>query len=322
VGSRGEGQPAGILVLVLLAVAGMVLAAAMALSQASAAAGKKGKKPARLGPVVTATATGPVATVPATTSAATATCPPGLEAVGGGFSAPFNSAAALVVNESHRSAPDSWRVSATLVTGAGAATAYAYCRRNALRVTDVSQAATLPSGPGQSILVEADCPPRTVAIGGGFRMTSGPEPGHLPIPEASIGGSRAAGKAPPLDYWYVLAQNSSTGAQTVTAHAYCATGIKPPAVRQDQASGTVPLLGSLTATSACPAAPKAKKSGKRKRKAPKRRLSAGGFSSPFFPGVLPVHAESRIVGDGFIDTAVNGGSVTGPMTVQSQAICF
>jgi hypothetical protein len=38
--------------------------------------------------------------------------------------------------------------------------------------------------------------------------------------------------------------------------------------------------------------------------------------------VLPVHTDSRISGSGFIDTAVNGGSAQGTMTVQSQAMCF
>jgi hypothetical protein len=37
---------------------------------------------------------------------------------------------------------------------------------------------------------------------------------------------------------------------------------------------------------------------------------------------LSQHTDSRIAGGGFIDTAVNGGSVTGQMTVQSQAMCF
>ncbi len=287
---------------------------------ASPASAKKHKKPTGLGPVVTATATGPVVTTPAGTSAATATCPSGLQAVGGGFSAPFAPGAGLVVNESYRSSRHSWRVSAVLVSGSGAATAYAYCRRKAIRVTDVAATDTLASGPGQSRLVEADCTPRDVALSGGFQMTSGPLPAHLPIPEQSIGGGPVPGGKPPVGNWQVVAQNSSTGAQTITAHVYCATGIKVPAFRQDHGTATVPVFGSLTETSVCPRAPKAKK---RRRKL-KPVLSAGAFYSPFSIGigVLPVHAESRIVGNGFIDTAVNGGSATGTMTAQSQAMCF
>jgi hypothetical protein len=307
------------------AASGIVIACSLVLALAATPvlAKKKHKKPKGLGPVVTATATGPVVTTPAGTSSATASCPSGLQAVGGGFTAPFTASGALVVDESYRSSVDSWHVSATLVSGSGAATAYAYCRRNSLPVTDVASTGTLPSGSGENILVEADCAPGAVAISGGFQMTSGPLPGHLPIPEESIGGGPVPGGKPPVGYWHVLAQNSNTGAQTITAHVYCATGIKVPGFRQDQGSATVPVLGSLSQTSSCPPAPKAKKKGKKKRKKkPTQLLSAGAFYSPFAPGVLPVHADSRIVGKSFIDTAVNGGSVTGTMTVQSQAMCF
>jgi hypothetical protein len=82
----------------------------------------------------------------------------------------------------------------------------------------------------------------------------------------------------------------------------------------------VPVGGSLTETSACPKVKKVKKPGKRRK--PARLLSSGGFYSPFAIGVLPIHTDSRIVGGAFIDTAVNGGSETGPMTIQSQAMCF
>jgi hypothetical protein len=300
----------------------LLLTCCLALAvSASPASAKKHKRPKGLGPVVTATAAGPTATTPGSTSAASATCPSGLQAVGGGFSAPFTPAAALVVTESYRSSRSSWHVSGVVVSGAGAATAYAYCRRKTLAVTDVAVTDTLASGPGESKLAEADCAPKAVALSGGFQMTSGPVPAHLPIPEESIGGGPVRGGTPPVGHWDVVAQNSNTGAQTITAHVYCATGIRVPSFRQDQGSATVPVLGSLTETSVCPRAPKAKKS-KKKGKRPKQLLSAGAFYSPFAPGVLPVHTDSRIVGNGFIDTAVNGGSVTGTMTVQSQAICF
>jgi hypothetical protein len=283
------------------------------------ASAKKHKKPTGLGPVVTATASGPSVTAPGTASEATATCPSGHQAVGGGFSAPFTRTGALVVTESYRSSRRAWHVSAVLVSGAGAATAYAYCRDRTVPVADVAETGTLAGGSGQSKLVEADCAPNTVAISGGFKMTSGPLPAHLPIPEQSIGGNPGRRGTPPIGHWSVVAQNSNTGAQTITAHVYCATGIARPAFRQDYGSTAVPVLGSLTETSACPRPPKAKK---KRLKRPKRALSAGAFYSPFSFGVLPVHTDSRIVGSGFIDTAVNGGSVTGNMTVQSQAICF
>jgi hypothetical protein len=189
----------------------LVLTCCLALAvSASPASAKKHKKPKGLGPVVTETATGPTATTPGTSSAASATCPSGLQAVGGGFSAPFTSTGALVVTESYRDSRRSWRVSAVVVSGTGAATAYAYCRSKTLRVTDVAQTGTLASGPGENKLVEADCAPKAVALSGGFQMTSGPVPAHLPIPEESIGGGPVRGGTPPVGYWDVVAQNSNT----------------------------------------------------------------------------------------------------------------
>jgi len=80
-----------------------VSVSAIALALAPLAqAEKHERKPKGLGPVVTATAIGPVATTLATTSEATATCPKRKQAVSGGFSAPFGASGALVVNESYR----------------------------------------------------------------------------------------------------------------------------------------------------------------------------------------------------------------------------
>ena len=293
-----------------------LLIAGLALLLLPATASAKAQKKVALGPVVTATATGPVITTPGGISIATATCPKRLRALGGGYTAPFGAAGAMVVTSSYRSSPSSWQATGTLVAGSGAATAYVYCRRGALRVTDVTTSAVLASGSGQSTTVTADCSGRAIAISGGFQMTSGPEPAHLPIPETSIGVAPARGK---LTKWQVVAQNSNTGDQTITAHAYCATGIKAFAFRQDQASASVPVFESLTPSSTCTAPPKRKRV---KGKGTALSLSAGGFSSPFATGVLPVHADSRIAGNGFLDTAVNGGSETGPLTVHSQAICF
>jgi hypothetical protein len=286
---------------------------------AYAVAKKKPKKPMKLGPVVTATATGPVVTTPAASSDATAICPSGLQAVGGGYSAPFTSTGAVVVTQNYRSSRNAWHVSGVLVSGTGVATAYAYCRRKTLPVTDVAQSATLAGGPGETQLAQARCAPHAVAISGGFQTTSGPQPAHLPIPELSNGGNPVPG-GPQTGSWTLIAQNSNTGEQTITAHVYCATRIKAPAMSRNPAVATVPFLGQLSQIATCPPSPKPRG----KKKQPKRLLSAGGFTSsiPIGTGVLPVHTESRIVGNDFIDTVVNGGSAAGAMAIESQAICF
>ncbi len=297
----------------------------LVLPAAPALAKKKHKKPKGLGPVVTATAVGPTIAAPGI-SPASATCPSGLQAVGGGYSAPFDGTNRLVVTESYRSSVDTWHVSAFVGSGAGAATAYAYCRRNNKVITDATATGTVPSGFGQNGSAQALCAPGAVALSGGFQITTGPGSSATTVPVESIGGGPVAGGVPPVGYWTVVAQNNAAGAQTITAHVYCATGLKLPAFRQDQGSAVVPALGSLTQTSACPSVPKPKKKGKKKKKKkPAQLLSAGAFYSPFIPGsstVFPVHTDSRIVGSGFIDRAVNGGSGTGTLTVQSQAMCF
>jgi hypothetical protein len=301
----------------------------LALTATPALAKKKHKKPKVLGPVVTVTATGNTTTSSGQFSVADATCPSGLQAVGGGFSAPFNGeTAAFVVTESYRSSPTTWRVRALDGDGVGATTAWAYCRRNNRTITDATATAIVPSGQTQSAKAQALCPPGVAAISGGFQITAGPG-SALAIPMESIGGGPTPGGTPPVGNWSVAALNASAPSQTITAHAYCMAGIKLPAFRQDQASALVPHLETLTAASSCPAVkkPKKKKKGQKKRKKhPAQLLSAGAFYSPFTPGsssVVPVHTDSHIIGNGFIDTAVNAGSApSGTMTVQSQAMCF
>ena len=205
-------------------------------------------------------------------------------------------------------------------------TSYAYCRRSTPAITDVSNSAPLASGFGNNALVEADCPPAVPAVSGGFQTTTGPLPAQAVTTESSAGGGPVAGGSPSVGYWHVVAQNNAGGAQTVTAHVYCMSGIKVPALRQDQGAAFVPQFGTLSQASRCPPVPKAKKKkGKKKpKKRPAQLLSAGAFYSPFTPGastVIPVHVESRIVGGTFVDRAVNGGT-GGTLTVQSQAMCF
>ncbi len=314
-GSRGEGN--AVLKLVVL-----VATTALVLFPAPAVGKKKHKKAKALGPVVTATATGPTVSSPGDLSIADANCPPRLQAVGGGFSAPFNGTDKLVVTQSYRSSPGTWRVAAMDGTGTGAATAHAYCRRNNRVITDVPATATIPSGFGQNAKAQGLCAPGVAAVSGGFQITTGPGPATA-IPMESIGGGPTPGGIPADGNWSVVAQNIGAS-QTITAHVYCMRGIRVPAFRQDQVSSFVSEFASLTATSSCPVTKKPKKGKKKRKKKPAQLLSAGAFYSPFVPGssmVFPIHTDSRISSGGFIDTAVNNNS-GGTLTVQSQAMCF
>lgn len=298
----------------------------LALPATPALAKKKHKKPKGLGPVVTATATGNSVSTPGQISTADAVCPSGLQAVGGGFSAPFDGTNAVGVTSSYRSSTSTWTVSGVDQGGSGSVTSYAYCRRSKPAITNFSASSPLASGFGHNTLVEADCPPGVPAVSGGFQTSTGPLPAQAVTVESSAGGGPVPGGTPSVGYWHVTAENNAGGAQTVTAHVYCMGGIKLPAVRQDQAFATVPLFGSFSQASSCPAVPKPKKKkkGKKRKKRTPQLLSAGAFYSPFTPGatdVIPIHVESRIVDGAFIDRAVNAGS-GGTLTVQSQAMCF
>jgi hypothetical protein len=299
----------------------------LAFTATPALAKKKHKKSKALGPVVTATATGNTASTPGQISNADAVCPSGLQAVGGGFSTPYDGTNALEVTSSYRSSSSTWSVSAVNAFGSGAVTSYAYCRKATRPIADVANSSSLPSGFGHANSVEADCPPGVPAVSGGFQTTTGPLPAQAVTTESSAGGGPVAGGTPSVGYWRVAAQNNASGAQTVTAHVYCMSGIKVPAFRQDQGSATVPQLGSFSQSSSCPPTPKpkkAKKGKKKRKKRPPQLLSAGALYAPFTPGAtdaIPVHVESRIVDGAFIDRVVNAG-LGGTLTVQSQAMCF
>jgi hypothetical protein len=119
--------------------------------------------------------------------------------------------------------------------------------------------------------------------------------------------------------------SGSSGSRTITAHAYCLTGIRPPTLIS---STTSPLLaanaaGSITSP-ACPVPkkPKAKK-GKKRKKKPRKLLSGGGYAGPP-PTANPrgLFSASQIAGPGWLATLVNTTGPTGTLPITSQAICL
>jgi hypothetical protein len=294
--------------LALLACLTLVLAPA-----AAEAKKKKGKVP--LGPVLTATAAGNTVTGVGQLSTAAATCPAGTQAIGGGFSAPFTQSAGIAVVDSFRSGPQTWTVSGiSQIAGSGTATAFAYCRRTAKPFADVTGTGVVPSGLSMTGSALATCPAGTQLVGGGFQSTRGPNPSAYAYPVTNI----ATGPST----WSLVALNNTTGAQTITAHAYCISGIRAPAIVSTTVSPTTAFFSSASATSpACPKPKKAKK-GKRKKK-PRKLLSAGGFSSPLLleTGPIPRYTDSRIGVGGWLATAVNITGPNAPLSVTSQGVC-
>jgi hypothetical protein len=287
---------------------------------AAPALAKKHKKAKPLGPVVTVTATGNNATGDGSISAATATCPAGKQAVGGGFTSPLADGNAVVVKDSFRSSPQAWTVRGVVVDGAGSVNAYAYCRRaKGHAVTDV----TASAGFNSSGEVHTLAPPCTSGklIGGGFESTSIPGDDAVVFPQENLATSPTT--------WTVTEVANQDGARTATAHAYCMVKTRTPTVLGQTTGATVGFLTSVASTTPqCPRPPKPKAGKKRKRKL----LSAGGFRvSPVngltggMPGLpLMVFADSQIgPTGGWFTRAVNGsGGVGTTVSVTSQGICF
>jgi hypothetical protein len=283
---------------------------------APALANKKHKKPVLQGPVVTVTATGTTASGFDEDSTAVATCPTGTVVLGGGFSTPFDSATALAVFNSYRSGATSWTVDAVRFRGAATATAFAYCRRAARPISDVTATGTIPNG-GQSGGASATCPTGSHLIGGGFQSSR--------APAATVAYSLTNMSTAP-ETWSLVDVNGSgaSGSRTITAHAYCLTGIRPPTILTATSS---PLLGenatgSITSP-ACPVSRKLKaKRGKKRKRKPRKLLSAGGYAGPpptATPGGLI--SASHIAGTGWLAAVVNTTGPSGTEQITSQAIC-
>jgi hypothetical protein len=165
---------AGLRCVLLLA----ALAVAMLAFAGTADAKKKKKK--NLGPVVTATATATGTGGASNIISATATCPSGTKAVGGGFSLPPLAPGLLAVGlgtASHKVGTTQWLSSAQILgspSGSVVLTTNVYCRKGAPATTSVSTPTALPQVGGTSPVPvtasNATCPAKTVQMSGGFTV--------------------------------------------------------------------------------------------------------------------------------------------------------
>jgi hypothetical protein len=292
----------------------LLAAAALLLFPASGLAKKKHKKAKPLGPVVTATATGNTVSADGNVSTATATCPSGKQAVGGGFSFPLTPANRLFVTTSFRSAPNAWTIAARDSNGSGAATAFAYCRNANHAITDTTSSGTVPSGGAQIGEARSSCPTGTQLISGGFEITNGTG-GNYAVPTISS----AINTNPE---WLVQAANNGAGAHPVTVHAYCMAGIPAPTFVNSSSSPTLAKdAASSLSSPSCPAPKKPKKGKKKRKKKPAQLLSAGGFAGQSaLP--IPLFSDARIDGATWLAAGANITGPAGPIHFTSQGICF
>jgi hypothetical protein len=287
----------------------------LALTAPQALAKKNHKKKSQgLGPVVTVTATGATVSSAGTISSASATCPSGLQAVGGGYAAPLKPGNVMLVIDSYRSGPGTWTVDGISGTGTSATTAYAYCRKSTFPVTDFATSASLPSGAGQTASTAASCPAGSQLVSGGFQATNTPGTNEFAFPTTNM--STAPGT------WSLVMINNVGGAKTMTVHAYCLRGIKTPLVLNTTSSLTLDSGASASLSApACPAPKKVKKKGKKKKRKPAQLLTSGGFQSPAPPRTtIAIFIESRTTGASWSGTAVNLAA-PGTITLTVQGIC-
>jgi hypothetical protein len=121
--------------------------------------------------------------------------------------------------------------------------------------------------------------------------------------------------------WSISDVNNTTGAQTITAHAYCLAGIKPPRVLS--AINSPALAQGVVGSATSPTCPKAKKGKKtKKKKKPGKILSGGGFAGPLLPSTpAGIATESHTAGRAWFAAIANVTGPNAPMAITSQAIC-
>jgi len=158
---------------------------------------------------------------PLATGSVTATCPKGEDVSFGGLIAEFRAPPKVPGHPvefptgMYRTAPDRWSVTGQSNSGvSGNLSAVAYCGRGTV-ATSASKTAPLPGS--RALSATATCPAGTVVVGGGYRSGSGST--HL----EGVGQLLA----PSSTQWEVSMLNLTEVPTTITAIAYCATGIAP-----------------------------------------------------------------------------------------------
>jgi hypothetical protein len=152
---------------------------------------------------------------------ASAACPLGTEALGGGFSSsptPVLSGSLTypIFWANFRTSPGSWAASfSNAGTTAHTVTSYAYCATG-LKIAETSADATLPASAGtasSAIAATPQCPKGKAQLGGGFNNTP-----------AAVGSTVAllTGSSPVNGTWQVGAVNLSGVPGTLGSRAYCA----------------------------------------------------------------------------------------------------
>jgi hypothetical protein len=273
-------------VLVLLAVAAQCAPASAGGPKAPGAASVEGTS--------TAQATGDGAT-----ATATASCPPGTKATGGGFDAPSSNEVMGLVYESVKVGQRAWRASMQVFDRNAPSTltltSYVYCAKRALHTKTVTSTAATDGQVQLGPTVSASCPDGRPALAGGFRM---PPPLVSPlVTDLFFDSARSGGSRLGIWGWDTRVITGPAGPSTVTGEAYCGTHGEVAL----EATGSSALNNrdstTSTATADCPAG---------------LSPTAGGFSQPDSGAAsfFLVYA-SRRVGDSWQIRGLHSGTEPG-----------
>jgi hypothetical protein len=234
---------------------------------------------------------------------ATATCPKGTKAAGGGFEAPSSIAVVGLVYESVKVGHRSWRVSAQLLDlGAPSTltlTAYVYCRAH-FPATQ-TRSSTVPTGgqPQVGPTGSATCRRGADAVAGGFTMPP-PLQGSM-VSSIYFDSMRAGDNA-----WDTRVVTGPAGPSAFTTEAYCSKKIPAPvpASASSPPNATDFTISSASASCDSGLAP-----------------AAGGFSQPAsgLASFLIVF-ESRRVGGAWQVSGLHSGN-SPAVTLNSFGYC-
>ena len=245
---------------------GLLLAALAVVMLAFAGAAEAKKKKKKLGPVVSATATA-AGSVSGQIFTATATCPKGTNAVGGGFSTPPlppspNQAAIAIA--SHKVGSTQWLASMQYIGTSGPSlglTTVVNCRKGAPATAPVSTSTSLPivggSAPIPTTPSNASCSAKKVQLSGGFTLDRAIDP-TISIKALPLSSNRSA----PLT-WQATGI-AIEGGHTLTSQADCAKQPKakkgkkkkklkaPTEVTGDTQGSNSSSAATVTAIATCP----------------------------------------------------------------------
>jgi hypothetical protein len=273
------------------------------MAAAGAADAKKKHKRHKLGPVITASAT--ISADKSNIGQATAICPGKTRAISGGFSeTPPTAELQGLVYESQMIGNKAWRVSVIAFdpgspSGSISLTVYAYCRRNAPKISTVSATVTTPAALQVGPSTTAACPGSRKAVAGGF-ATDGP-PVRSILVESLL--SAPAG-------WITNVLPSGAGVGNLTSYVYCVKQKKPLTAAAVASAPTQDVHQIRTATASCAR--------------PKQSALSGGFSQTPLnvngDGNFFFIYESQRIGNAWV---VSGFFTDGnsPSTVTSTVYC-